>query len=48
VISPAEAAAVRAEADRIVAAWPFPTGFEEFGPGPGWELPQLPPGWDVV
>jgi hypothetical protein len=48
VISPAEAAAVRAEADRVVAAWPFPTGFEEFRPDPGWELPQLPPGWDVV
>jgi predicted RNA-binding protein associated with RNAse of E/G family len=43
-----EAAAVRAEAERVVAAWPFPTGWEDWRPEPGWEPPTLPDGWNAV
>jgi hypothetical protein len=39
LLDPAE---VRAEADRVVAAWPFPTGWEDFRPDPGWAVPRLP------
>ncbi len=38
----------RADAERIVAAWPFPTGWEDWRPDPGWEPPSLPAGWDKV
>ena len=48
VISPAEAAAVRAEAGGVLTAWPFPTGWEDFRPDPGWATPVFPEGWDVV
>jgi hypothetical protein len=39
---------VRAEADRVVAAWPFPTGWEGFRPDPDWPQPRLPRGWEHV
>lgn len=45
-ISAEEGDAVRAEAERVVAAWPFPTGWEDFRPDPEWEPPRLPAGWD--
>jgi Protein of unknown function (DUF402) len=48
VLDATEAAEVRAEAERVIDEWPFPTGWEDWRPDPGWELPQLPPGWDVV
>jgi hypothetical protein len=49
VISPEEAGRVRDEAARVLAAWPFPTGWEDFAPDTTWPSPpQLPPGWDVV
>jgi hypothetical protein len=49
VMSAGEAAAVRAEAARVLSAWPFPTGWEDFVPDPAWRRPpQLPQGWDVV
>jgi hypothetical protein len=48
VIAPEEAAEVRAEAERVLAAWPFPTAWEDFRPDPAWPLPQFPEGWDVV
>jgi hypothetical protein len=48
VIAADEAAAVRAEADSVLAAWPFPTGWEDFRPDPAWPLPQLPAGWEEV
>ena len=41
-----EARAIRAEGERVVAAWPFPTGWEDWRPDPGWPQPQLPAGWD--
>jgi len=43
-----EAAGVRVEGERVVEAWPFPTGWETWRPDPGWERPLLPHGWDVV
>ena len=41
-------AAVRAEAERVVAEWPFPTGWEDFRADPAWPIPQLPAGWDTT
>lgn len=48
IVAAAEAEATRAEGERVLAAWPFPTGWEEWRPDPGWPLPELPPGLDVV
>ena len=39
---------VRAEAQRVLREWPFPTGWEDFRPDPSWPVPQLPPRWDRV
>ena len=39
---------VRAEAARVLAEWPFPTGWEDWRPDPAWPLPQLPEGWERV
>lgn len=39
---------VWAEARRVLAARPWPTGWEDWRPDPEWELPSLPEGWDVV
>jgi predicted RNA-binding protein associated with RNAse of E/G family len=47
VFTPEQAAAIRAEGERVLAARPWPTGWEEWGPDPGWRLPQLPAGWDL-
>ena len=52
-IAPELAAEIRAEGERVarmIERWepPFCDGWEEFRPDPGWELPQLPAGWDVV
>jgi Protein of unknown function (DUF402) len=44
----ADAAAIRAEGERVLEEWPFPTGWEDWRPDPGWEPPRLPAGWDVV
>jgi hypothetical protein len=41
-ISEHEAAAIHAEARRVIAADPFPTGWEAWEPDPSWELPGLP------
>ena len=43
-----DAAAVRAEGQRVLEEWPFPTGWEEWRPDPTWPAPQLPEGWDRV
>jgi hypothetical protein len=39
LMTPAAAAAARAEGERVLAEWPFPTGWEEWRPDPGWGLP---------
>jgi hypothetical protein len=41
-----EVAAIRAEGDRVLAEWPFPTGWEEWEPDPSWPVPVLPDGWE--
>lgn len=40
--------AVRAEAELVLEAWPFPTGWEDWRPDPAWPVPELPAGWEVV
>jgi hypothetical protein len=46
-ITPAEAAASRAEGERVIRERPWPTGWEDFEPDPSWPTPTLFPGWDV-
>jgi Protein of unknown function (DUF402) len=48
VLTEEDAAAAHADAERIAAEWPFPTGWEDWRPDPGWEPPSLPAGWDKV
>jgi Protein of unknown function (DUF402) len=43
-----EAAAIREEGERVIAADGFPTGWEDFEPDPDWRAPRLPSGWDEV
>ena len=45
LLDPAE---VRAEAERVLEEWPFPTGWEDWRPDPAWTVPRLPEGWDAV
>jgi uncharacterized protein len=44
----AEAAEIRAEGERVIAEWPFPTGWEDWRPEPAWPTPNLPDGWDAL
>lgn len=44
----AEAKAIRAEDERVIEEWPFPTGWEDWRPDPSWLIPELPEGWDRV
>jgi hypothetical protein len=37
----AEARAIRAEGERVLAAWPFPTGWEDWTPDPSWPVPAF-------
>ena len=41
-------AAVRAEAAKVLAEPPWPTGWEDWRPDPAWEVPAMPAGWDTV
>jgi len=43
-----DADAVRAEAARVLAAPPWPSGWEDWQPDPAWSIPKLPEGWDAV
>jgi Protein of unknown function (DUF402) len=42
------AAAITETAAFVLANPSWPTGWEEWRPEPGWQLPELPPGWDVL
>jgi hypothetical protein len=42
-----EAAAIRAEGERVLAEWPFPTGWEDWRPDHDWPLPQIVEDRDV-
>jgi predicted RNA-binding protein associated with RNAse of E/G family len=48
LISQEDADAARAEGERVLAEWPFPTGWEDWRPDPCWKPPRLPAGWDVI
>lgn len=43
--SPEQAAAFRAEGERVIAEWPFPTGWEECRPEEPWPVPSVPDNW---
>lgn len=43
-----DADAVRAEAERVLAQPPWPTGWEDWRPDPSWPIPALPQGWDLL
>jgi len=45
-VSTERAAVIRANAERVLAEPPWPTGWEDWQPEPGWQVPDLPPGWD--
>jgi hypothetical protein len=47
-VSNERAAEIRVNAERVLADPPWPTGWEDWEPEPGWQVPDLPPGWDVV
>jgi predicted RNA-binding protein associated with RNAse of E/G family len=48
VFDAAAARRVRAEGERVIEAWPFPTGWEDWRPDPRWPTPELPDDWHVV
>jgi hypothetical protein len=53
VLSRAEAAAIRREGERVIAAVeanapPFCDGWEDWRPDPAWIIPSIPKGWDDV
>jgi uncharacterized protein len=37
---------IRQDAERALADPPWPSGWEDFRPDPGWPVPDLPEGWD--
>jgi hypothetical protein len=47
-LSPDDAARIRAEGERVIAADRFPTGWEDFRPEPTWRAPQLAPTWELL
>jgi hypothetical protein len=44
-LTDAEAAEVRSEAERVIEADAFPTGWESWEPDPSWPVPSLPTNW---
>lgn len=47
-ISTERAAEIRTVAEWILSRPPWPTGFEDWRPPAGWQVPDLPPGWDEL
>jgi hypothetical protein len=45
--SPEQARAYRAEGERVIAEWPFPTGWEDWQADPAWPVPSVPADWDA-
>jgi hypothetical protein len=50
LIAPAEAMAIRAAGERVIAAaernsWPFDVGWERWQPDPAWPVPTIPERW---
>jgi hypothetical protein len=48
VVDDTQAAAIRAEGERVIAAEPWPTGWEEWRPPADWGPLGLPRDWHVV
>ncbi|MCC7138917.1 MAG: DUF402 domain-containing protein [Planctomycetes bacterium] len=48
VLDATEAAAVRAEGERVIAAHPWPTGWEAWRPPADWGPLALPTGWNTL
>jgi uncharacterized protein len=46
ILSPGRAVRIRRTGERVLAEPPWPTGWEDWQPDPGWQVPVLPPGWD--
>ena len=44
ILDAATASRVRAEAERVIANRPWPTGLEAWRPDPAWAIPELPAG----
>jgi Protein of unknown function (DUF402) len=42
------ASEIRSTAERVLAERPWPTGWENWRPEPGWQLPTLPPNWSEL
>jgi hypothetical protein len=52
VFSASEAHAIRTEGERVIREMkavepPFCEGWEKWSPPPEWQIPELPPGWDI-
>jgi predicted RNA-binding protein associated with RNAse of E/G family len=47
-VSGERAAEIRAIAAYVLERRPWPTGLEDWRPDPGWQMPDLPPGWDLI
>ena len=45
--SPEQAAKIRAEGERVIAEWPFPTGWEDWRADPSWPVPRVPGDWQA-
>lgn len=46
MLDEAEVGALRAEAEQVIAARPWPTGWEDWRPPPGWAPLPIPADWD--
>lgn len=46
--TPEQAMAFRAEGERVIAEWPFPTGWEDWRADPSWPIPSVPADWDAT
>ena len=46
-LTAADAAAIRAEGERVFAERPWPTGWENWRPPPDWNAARLPDDWDA-
>ena len=47
-VSEQRAAEIRATAERVLAEPPWPTGWEDWQPEAGWQVPSLPPSWEQL
>jgi hypothetical protein len=45
LVSREQANAFRAEGERVIEEWPFPTGWENWRPDPSWPTTELPADW---